>query len=105
MWMNNCYQLIRYGKECCEAWMLRGFKDGVWEQLDVIGEDLENRENKARVEESSLILFNRNLPKWFGDPKFHLSHQSRLLQKDPSFYGEHFRNVPTNIPYIWPGPG
>ena len=41
------------------------------------------------------------LPSWFGDPVFHLSHQSNLVRKFPEHYRKYF-DVPDNIPYHWP---
>lgn len=44
------------------------------------------------------------LPRWFGDPDFHASHQSNLLRKDPAFYGQYGWPVPSTLPYVWPKP-
>lgn len=40
-------------------------------------------------------------PDWFGDPKFHASHRSNLLRKDPEFYGQFGWREPDDLPYIW----
>jgi hypothetical protein len=42
------------------------------------------------------------LPPWLGDEKFHESHRSALLRKDPGFYGPVFGPVPADLPYVWP---
>ncbi len=44
------------------------------------------------------------LPRWLGDPDFHLAHQSALVRKDPDFYGPLFPGVPDDLPYVWPPP-
>ena len=41
-------------------------------------------------------------PPWLGDPKFHESHQSNLLRKDPAHYGQFGWVVPHDLPYVWP---
>lgn len=41
-------------------------------------------------------------PWWLGWDRFHLSHQSNLLRKDKKYYSKYF-NIPSNLPYIWPG--
>jgi hypothetical protein len=48
-----------------------------------------------------VILESINYPKWFGDEKFHDSHKSNLLKKDPIFYSKYNWNVNPNNPYIW----
>lgn len=42
------------------------------------------------------------MPPWFGNPAFHIAHQSNLIRKDPAFYGPLFPGVPANLPYVWP---
>jgi hypothetical protein len=41
-------------------------------------------------------------PNWLGDPDFHKSHQSNLIRKFPEHYLQYFKNVPNDLPYIWP---
>lgn len=41
-------------------------------------------------------------PKWLGNTKFHASHRSNLLRKDPVFYGKYGWQEQSNLPYIWP---
>lgn len=47
---------------------------------------------------------NTGPPQWLGNRRFHRSHQSNLLRKDPIYYRKFFPNVPDNLPYIWPLP-
>jgi hypothetical protein len=42
------------------------------------------------------------IPPWFGDDKFHASHRSNLLRKDPVWYGKYGWIEPNNLPYVWP---
>jgi hypothetical protein len=44
------------------------------------------------------------MPHWLGDPDLHLSHRSKLIQKDAKLYGEAFPGTPAGLEYIWPEP-
>ena len=41
-------------------------------------------------------------PPWLGDNRFHSSHRSNLLRKDPDHYGGLGWIEPNNLPYFWP---
>jgi hypothetical protein len=41
-------------------------------------------------------------PPWIGDEKFHASHRSNLLRKNPAWYGQFGWNEPSDLPYVWP---
>lgn len=43
-------------------------------------------------------------PYWLGDKKFHASHRSNLLAKDPEHYGQFGWREPDDLPYVWPTP-
>jgi Pyrimidine dimer DNA glycosylase len=86
MWSKNRYQLAEYGKVICLVWRAKGYKDT---QLEVI-------------EAVQATLEDNGLPTWFGDPAFHLSHQSNLIRKKPEHYASQFPGVPADLPYIWP---
>lgn len=43
----------------------------------------------------------RNLPNWWGNDMFHLSHQSNLVRKLSSLYSPIF-NIHPDMPYFWP---
>ena len=45
---------------------------------------------------------NTGPPPWIGDEKFHASHRSNLLRKDPEWYGQFGWKEPSDLPYIWP---
>jgi hypothetical protein len=42
------------------------------------------------------------VPPWLGDESFHLSHQSNLIRKLPSYYAPKFPGVSGDLPYLWP---
>jgi len=41
-------------------------------------------------------------PPWLGEPRFHKSHRSNLLRKDPVWYGQFGWIEPNDLPYFWP---
>lgn len=43
-----------------------------------------------------------DFPKWIGDERFHLAHQSNLIRKKPEYYGPMFPGVPDDLEYVWP---
>jgi hypothetical protein len=44
---------------------------------------------------------NKTLPSVIGNKKFHDSHKSNLLRKDPEHYGQFGWSVPTDLEYMW----
>lgn len=85
MWSGYESALAMYGFVICKEWIARGYVDN---QLSFF-----------------IDRFDPNtfeMPKWMGDVKFHKSHKSNLIRKSPEYYKKHFRNVPDNLPYIWP---
>jgi hypothetical protein len=41
-------------------------------------------------------------PPWLGDLRFHASHRSNLLRKDPRYYGQFGWSEAPDLPYYWP---
>jgi hypothetical protein len=88
MWEGHEVVLADYGIAMCEEWIARGYKDTTLPRLREIRDNLENQV--------------RELPRWWGEPALHISHQSNLIRKDPIFYGQLFSGIPDNLPYYWP---
>lgn len=88
MWRGHEWKLLVYCEVICREWIRRGFNDTVlsWIPYD------------------ALLNTDCNLanPSWIGDTRFHASHRSNLLRKDPVWYGRFGWTEPTNLPYIWP---
>jgi len=81
MWDGYEYALAEYYNESIDEWVRRGFN---------------NTLNKI------FLLADYDYPEWFGDPKFHRSHKSNLLRKDPQYYGQFHWDVPHDLEYVWP---
>lgn len=87
MWRGHEFSLCLYGMAVCLEWRRRGYEDSVFPSFC----------------EEKLQLSDTGPPPWLGTPEFHLAHQSNLLRKRPEHYSRYFKNVPNNLPYIWPG--
>jgi len=88
MWTGCENALLMYGLEMCSEWQRRGFADDG--TLDWFA---------GRVDWCGPVP----MPSWLGDPAFHLSHKSNLVQKEPEFYRALWPTVRTDLPYLWPG--
>jgi hypothetical protein len=88
MWEGHFYQLAEYGITMCRVWLEQGYNDALLERF-------------CEVQAS---FSDTGLPSWFGDPAFHVTHQSNLVRKLPSYYGPRFPGVPADLPYLWPRP-
>lgn len=81
MWKDYVPALKMYMNLSITEWVSRGFK---------------NTMPFEEYSEKDLIL-----PFWFGNDKFHDSHKSNLLKKEPEFYSKYGWNVDPSNPYIW----
>ena len=93
MWRGSEPALMAYGRAICEGWIARGHVDTVADKLaEYAPEGVLPRQDDVAM------------PWWIGDERFHRSHRSALLRKDPGWYGSRFTDVPDDLPYFWPEP-
>ena len=91
MWKGYEVALCCYAQSCYEEWVKRGFDS--------------QHLSKTKINSlSELYLKNREIkyPHWLGNKKFHQSHKSNLLRKDPIYYSQFKWDVPDDLEYIWP---
>lgn len=81
MWQGYHIALGWYINEAIYEWVRRGFKNTM---------------------KMYPFIINYQMPFWIGDEKFHNSHKSNLLRKNPSWYSKFNWQVDKNLPYIWP---
>lgn len=93
MWAGRLPALVAYGLAMTDAWIALGRADTVRDQLLAFAPEVDGMPQEAL-----------ELPRWLGDPAFHLSHRSNLVRKDAAFYRPLFGDVPDDLPYIWPSP-
>ncbi|MEK6833843.1 MAG: MSMEG_6728 family protein [Nanoarchaeota archaeon] len=82
MWQNNIDALMFYHDVVIKEWIGRGYKNNMPLLF------------KGPVTES---LY----PSWFGNKEFHISHQSNLVRKNPTYYRKYFPDIPDDLPYKW----
>jgi hypothetical protein len=83
MWAGHEKALRQYLRAVILEWKRRGFKNGI----PIPGE---------------LTLLPRDIPLWMGSRRFHSSHRSNLLRKDPQHYARIGWKVDPNLPCYWP---
>lgn len=88
MWRGYENGLVEYGKVVCEVWKERNYKDTCYEKIS------------AYHDPSKPVEY----PSWLGREDIHLSHKSKLVQKEPAFYKQIWPDVPDNLEYVWPIP-
>lgn len=93
MWRRYEWALKLYHEAIISEWVdERGYSDTTAEKLDDV-----YYHNLRWTEE-------RVMPYWLGDERFHRSHQSNLVRKDPWYYLRYFPKVSTSLEYVWPVP-
>jgi hypothetical protein len=98
MWRGYEEALGRYSLVCCEVWLELGFADTC---AATIVADL-RKAGITDIRTQPELAAAGALPPWLGDERFHRSHQSSLIRKDPEFYALRFPDVPDDLPYHWP---
>ena len=88
MWRGYEQGLVVYGLAICKEWINRGYKDTCYDKINAFSD---NKPSPA-------------MPPWIGREEIHISHRSKLIQKDPTFYKELWPDVPDNLEYVWPIP-
>ena len=96
MWSGHEFTLVEYGIAVCEEWTSRGYRDA---QRDVLLEMADRMAPGYSLHRGRVALLP---PDWLGLERFHRSHQSNLIRKDPGRYGPLFPGVPDDLPYFWP---
>lgn len=93
MWRGHTFQLGQYHLAIVQEWVSRGYRDTCAEKMaDLLEEHGGGKDASA------------GLPSWLGSKKFHRSHKSNLVRKDPDHYRQFFPNVPDDLEYVWPTP-
>lgn len=87
MWRGYERCLGVYWYTMCQEWCNRGYND--------------NLIHEAKRYLASMTLVTQE-PPWLGCAKFHASHRSNLLRKDPVHYGKFGWKEHPHLPYVWP---
>jgi len=90
MWRGHREALTAYSLAIADEWLAQGHADTVRPQI---------AEFAPGVGPDTAGL---SLPAWWGDEAVHLSHRSKLVQKDPEHYRAIFPGTPEDLDYAWP---
>lgn len=85
-WKNSPHCLAKYGVYICDEIFRRGYKSSLYPKFV----EIENCKG------------NTDVPKWLGDERLHISHQSNLIRKFPEHYQKFWPDVTSDLPYFWP---
>ncbi|HUR52321.1 MAG TPA: MSMEG_6728 family protein [Mycobacteriales bacterium] len=99
MWAGAEEALVRYGLDVCAVWTARGRNDTV---AATLARDAEEALGLVTARTQAQLAAAGDVPAWLGDERVHLSHRSRLIQKDPGFYRPHFPGTPEDLECFWP---
>jgi len=94
MWRGYESTLLEYQKAMCDEWVTHVTAKGAAYSDTCFHKTLAVY-TQHRVSQTSE-------PFWLGDDRVHISHQSRLVQKDPEHYRSQFPDAPTDLEYFWP---
>jgi hypothetical protein len=94
MWMGHVPALTMYGLAMVDEWIARGGEDTTRAKILEFAPQADHAAYADKIA----------MPPWLGEPDLHLSHRSRLLQKEPRFYSEVFPGTPADLEYVWPEP-
>jgi hypothetical protein len=83
MWAGHEKALRQYLRTVILEWKRRGFRNGI------------------RIPAERRLL-PHEIPPWLGTRRFHFSHRSHLLRKDPQHYGKMGWKVDLSAPCYWP---
>ena len=81
MWEKHTSVLKLYYNHMVEEWIARGYNN----TMDLY-----------------TVSYIYEYPRWFGDQRFHASHRSNLLRKNPEYYSQFQWTESNNLPYFWP---
>ena len=82
MWRGYEGALAHYHDACILEWQRRGYQNTM----------------RLRGKPDAGL----EMPPWFGDARFHASHRSNLLRKDPAYYAQFGWKEPADMEYVWP---
>lgn len=94
-WKGYEGSLFAYLCAMSNEWSARGYKN------EKIAEYINSMIDPSSIN-FNLLGETYNKPSWLGSKKYHDSHKSKLLQKNPTFYSQFNWKVPQDLEYFWP---
>ncbi|MDJ0319448.1 MSMEG_6728 family protein [Pseudarthrobacter sp. PS3-L1] len=94
MWMGHVPALTLYALATVDEWTDRGHPDNTRANITEFAPQAAHPDYASKIP----------LPYWLGNESFHLSHQSKLLRKEPKFYTGVFDDNIADLDFVWPEP-
>ncbi|HJT55246.1 MAG TPA: MSMEG_6728 family protein [Ktedonobacteraceae bacterium] len=82
--------------------MWRGYENALKLYVNVMIREWKERGFRNNLPYYELPTDEIAYPWWLGDRRFHDSHKSNLLRKEPNYYRQFGWDVPDDLPYVWP---
>lgn len=89
----------RLNHPACEQWWAHAGALAIYHDLTIIVWQSRGYQNNMPFISKA---GKHELPKWWGDERFHSSHRSNLLRKDPKWYGQFSWTDDPTVDYFWP---
>lgn len=85
MWRGHEHSLIEYGVAMCNEWISRDYVDNL----------------KPKIIEYKKKFKKSKPPEWLKNRHLIHSHRSNLLRKDKEYYSKFWKDIPSDLEYIW----
>lgn len=82
--------------------MWKGYEEALRLYFNVIRREWISRGYVNTMRKEPFNQYKLIMPPWWGDERFHLSHQSNLLRKDFNHYSKFGWEVGPDLDYFWP---
>lgn len=93
MWEGHILALMLYSDCMVREWVRRGYKN----TMPMMLTDAPDSPYTLHPTVGEIVM-----PPWLGDEEFHAAHRSKLLEKDPKWYGQFGWTEEPGRDYIWP---
>lgn len=107
MWGGYVPALRLYSSCVIMEWIRRGYQNNMEHDYYVARGEVDGElQNQLLLRPSQAGSLpdptDIEMPPWLGDPEFHAAHRSKLLEKDPDWYGDLWWAEEPGREYRWP---
>ena len=81
--------------------MWKGYEEALKFYMNMCILEWKGRGYNNNMQLNEIDMSKLEYPPWFGNEKFHASHRSNLIRKDPEYYGKFNWSEPETLEYVW----